>query len=575
MNHNIILSQHSKRITFLSILFVAVVTSLFVYKKSLWPLLSRSGFQSVSLFEYVSTDQNTHQSLSIVRGQAIQKNPVGQLFLSTKDKAWIGVPFLADKKSIVNLYLNTWSVEIARVEVQLIDATEQREYLIARDSSIRNQTFNLSGFIKNGHTYWVRIYPKTFDPNGMILVESIHLSSIPEIPSFPRIDLIFLICFLLVMFLSQREKTNQVWIVGTGLIVLSFSMRWSALGSTITFPLNGDGQDFFRLTQGFSWLSPFQTAFREPFFIWVQSIFGSLLGLTEFHFRIGSLLLSVALVGVLFVWLQRLTNNLWISGSGGLMMSLGHFFVFNGIRGERVELFVLMGLIFLILIQEKKRSLRYEFILGCVSALFSLTWLIGFIISSFIYGIKAFQDKVSYKNLLVYVIPLILFIGPHLMSQKKTYNDPLHSLNVHTNFYKNAKDTGTPSYGGEKTGLFSYILKEHGVGKLVWDTIKGYATLFFNPLSQMNRIFLGFHYTQFWSFILFPFLVIGILFSLWKRDLWIFVTLFCFLNISVAFLNQIRDPRLFLHAAPFFCFFLGTGIDKVRVEINKLRARAK
>ncbi|MDP2864832.1 MAG: hypothetical protein Q8O90_01145, partial [Elusimicrobiota bacterium] len=115
---------------------------------------------------------------------------------------------------------------------------------------------------------------------------------------------------------------------------------------------------------------------------------------------------------------------------------------------------------------------------------------------------------------------------------------------------------------GQWTSL-SYLFSGGAAPRLAVRTLKGYFHILCNPFNPFNRIFLNSHYSKHWNLLLFPFLWAGlwVFFSDAKKRAALLLGLL-FLNALPALHDQIREPRILFHAAPFFFVLCAAGIER-------------
>jgi len=471
------------------------------------------------------------------------------------------------KKAVMTLHVSIWSDGNAPMQLKLEDKTTGKITGLSRLRVLRDRDFNLTPFLDAGHQY--RIFTQGGTPHAPapVVIKEFSLLQIPGIPQFLRLDAIFWV-FLILWISSQaafvwRGKPN--FSDGADVLLLlivagAFSVRWTALGGSVGQSLEGDAVGYYSLVSQFNWRDPFATGIREPFYIWIQFIAGRLIGQTELTFRLVTVFFSTGAVFLTAHLARHLSGRKGIGLIASLLPAFGDFFIWNSIRGERSELYTFLLLLFFIgVIGVKSSNWKTESGLGLLTGIISLTWLIGLLscVLAYLWRWARLQAKIPSAVLFLALAGIIT--GPMLLHHGRVSGDPLQVLNAHALYYKNAVETGVPSYEGTKTSLVGVLFKR-GTGFGV-NFVKGYFDLFLNPLNLFNKIFLGFHYTQNWSLFLFPFLILGLGWTLFHRQWAPFYLLFCTLNLSAAFQDVVRDPRLFLQAAFFLAYFFAVGIS--------------
>lgn len=478
--------------------------------------------------------------------------------INTKRPTPFGIeaPFSFPARKMTTLHLSAWVLGPGSLSLLIENKTKGTAVPLSHRPVMRHVEFDLTPHLKVGDEYQVALSLEDSTESSACIVQEMAIKQMPRVSAFPRLDLLLIGLAAILLFLKKAPVTLLIFAV-------AFSSRWHALAGTVGHPLEGDAVGYYSLVHQFQLFHPFSTGIREPLYIWTQYLMSYLLGTSELVFRLTTALLSAGCVVLTFYLCAYLSKRTWAGVVAAALMSFGDFVVWNSTRGERGELYSFLLLLFcLALVRIKNVGWKSESLLGVLAGFVSLTWLIGGLTCFLAYICRWVCRKVQFRNALLFFTPLLLMILPHLHYQWKVSGDALHSLNAHTNFYKNASESGTPSYEGPHQSLIKYILVDQGPKK-IRQMFGGYIDLFFSPQNPFNKVFLGFHYTKKTSYLLFPFLMLGIILSIYERKAWIFLLLFSVLNISVAFIGEVRDPRLFLHSAFFFAYFFGVGVDGV------------
>jgi hypothetical protein len=461
-------------------------------------------------------------------------------------------------------HVSAWLSSAGSQRLVLVNQQTGQQRLLSRLPVLRHRHFDLTGYLNPNASYALQLRD-TAKP----VVEEFSIRQCRSLTFFPPLHWLCAGAFVLYMVawaLGGRRFTTRHWIALVTLV--GFCLRWNGLGAAFGAPLEGDATGYHQLASQFSWQQPLSTGYREPLYIWLLAAIQSLLGANEFYVQLLSTLLSTAIVPLTMLLILELCGDRLAACAGGLLVAIGDFCVFNATRGERSELFVFLLMAYFWLLLRSPKSFRSEIGLGIVGGLVGLTWLVGLVSVLIAYPYRWWREKLSRWQAVAFLLALAAVVFPHLFEQWRASGDPFHALNVHVNFYKNAAETGVPSYDGAKISWLSYLLSGH-LSALVSHTVRGYFDLLLNPMDAANRAFLGFHPTQAWSLALFPLLLIGIVTEIWKARYGIFWLLWATLNVMPGFLAEIRDPRLFLQVEPFFALFVGCGLTALASLVKK------
>ncbi|OVE76645.1 hypothetical protein BVX98_04975 [bacterium F11] len=603
------------------LLFVALMGILILTLRplsSLSLLFSREEAKFEFLYQYDPDKAEGDAQLSVVEGDHSSQKGVGQIQLNAYDGR-LEISLDPNRTHLTTLHVSAWSTTSSPLRLVLYNTTTDNHHLLMDRSVILHQSFELTPYLNKGHHYKLILRSALRSDSFSFALDEFVVQQSVNHPIFPRWDsfLTGLLLLIFILYTNPKKATfrirpvllgvvcgglllfkiNPLWdhfyqhwlLLGAlGLLVwyrqknksspfgylgshewvipvlaFGFSLRWNALGGVMGIPLEGDALGYYQLVSDFSWIHPLSTGIREPFYIWIQTLFSIIVGLKIFTFRFLALVFSVGIIGATYGLAFEISKKKFIAVMAALLMAFGNFSVHNAIRGERSELFLLILIFFLVFSLKLKKEPKNEWKLGILVGMLSLTWLIGLIPGVLVYGYRVYRLKIQPKYSLQFLIIVILFVLPHFLAQWATTGDPFTSINVHTKYYRNARLSADAPPAGENKSLFHFVFIEEGPS-LVVNVVKGYANLFLNPFNPFNKIFLGFHYTHYLSVFLYPFLLIGLLFSVLRREVEVFVLLFGVLNLSVGFLDQVRDPRLFLQAAPFVAYFFGVGVEVVK-----------
>lgn len=448
-------------------------------------------------------------------------------------------------------------------QIELVDLQTRKQIPLMRRPYVRHCNFDLTPYLNRTDSFVLQSRAVPTVRSAKILAEEFLVQRCETLPFFPPLASIVFGAFLvyLVGWLLGRRPMSDAHIMIL-ITLIGFSLRWNALGAAFSFPLEGDAIGYSQSAATFSWANPLATGLREPLYIWVLAATRLLAGPNELYVRLVTTLLSTGIVWLTCALIVTLTKNRLAMIVGGFLVALGNFAVFNAARGERSELFVFLLLFYFYALLRAPNNWKSEVLLAGLGTLVSLTWLIGGITVVLAY-LYRWKQSLSWRQALLFFALLLLLTAPHWVIEWINTGDPFHALNAHVNFYKNARETGVPSYNGPNTNWASYLFMGGHLGSWLRSVVMGYIDLFLNPTSPANHAFLGFHPSQPGSYGIFPLLLVGILMDFYRRRALALWLTFATVNITVSFLAEIRDPRLFLQVVPWFAYFVGRGVQEV------------
>ena len=353
-------------------------------------------------------------------------------------------------------------------------------------------------------------------------------------------------------------------------------LRWNEYLAAAGFPLAGDAGSYHLPALGLNLLHPFATGYREPFYIWLQKLWLLLLGPNEYQFRLLTVALSVGIIVLTYYLFSELSKNRAAGLLAAFFAAVNNYAVFSSALGERTEAYSLLLLFFCyFIVKPKKAGWAGELPAVLAGAALCLTWLIGGVGVFLVYLFRYIYLKTPAKRLLASAALLVLLLAPHLYYQHKVNGDMFYTLNKSVNYFRNSELYGEASNLGQRTSWADY-LGERGGLTIIKRTAGGYASIFFNPADSFNRIFMGFHYTQWYSWLVFPFYLAGLALAVKRGLVPLFGLLLCFTHAFPYNLNDIRDPRLLFFLAPFFAGFIALGFYAAgRLALRAATARWK
>lgn len=560
------MSAFRKRTTIFIAPLVCIIIFLFWPGPRLYQLFTLPSTSIENLFEFRAHDKLTNPALEQLQVEGFVKRQSGFLILDSEKNGFVALPFLADKPGLTTLHLSAGAEAGVQLGVALVDDTVKHTKVLLAPWDFHYQDLNLTPHLQPGHPYRIEIFSDSIKGQGRyFVVEEIVLRRAPAIPAWPRLDFfVFGMCALVLIgcFIAIHDKAISViqWVPLIFILVLAFSWRWKMLGASFGQALQGDATSYFDWARSFQFANPFAFGIREPGYIWLQVAWAHVVGWGQIQFRLLSVLASIGIIAATYVLSKAITGRHDAAFGAATALGVSRFLIWNAPRGERSEVFALMLLVYLIfLIKYHHPTFKQAVPLGILAGMVSLVWLIGLVSASLAYAALKIRAKKDFLGFAVFIGSALLIVGPHLAYEWRTTGDPLHAVNVHTNFYKNVRESGVPSQNGPRGNMGRYVLDQGP--KLIWQTAKGYFDLLINPQNEINKMMCG--YSDYRRFLFYPVLLLGLIVAARRGYSAIFLIFFATLNVSVAFLNNVFDPRLFLHATPFAAFFIGVGFSQI------------
>lgn len=516
---------------------------------------------TVSLINFYSEEPSTRSELSKAQGGGFTIHPVsGRLFV-VEPRAWLEFP-LAGDESLTTLHMSAWVESPGRMTLSLVNAITEEKIVLSRRRILLHRSFDLTPYLKKDLPMKLRL---EMEGLGEVLEFSVRRNSV--VPQFPPVHealawLLSVWILYCLWFKTPREAFGGFSLL-LALLVAGFWLRWNQLAPLSLHPLEGDALGYFDEASRLNWMHPFQSGTREPFYIMAQAMVLKCGGNAVLLFRVFTVLLSMALIPLTYFLTLRLFKDPMAALVSAGLMVFGDLLIFNSVRGERVELNAVLLLLFFIGMLRPRGRVRREAFLGLTGGLFCITWLAGLPTLGLMAIYRWRVARLPWKHVLAFAGGALLVLLPHFIDQWQRFGDPLQALNAHVNYYRGTAD------GVKETSWANYLLDKGGA-QVVVSTSRGYFNMLLNLFHPANKTLLGFHYSQWYSFILWPFLMGGLVISIQKKFWLPWLMMLATLHITPSHLDKIQDPRLFLHAAPWVAAFVGLGLS---TGVNRLKNR--
>ncbi|MCD6386101.1 glycosyltransferase family 39 protein [Candidatus Sumerlaeota bacterium] len=285
-----------------------------------------------------------------------------------------------------------------------------------------------------------------------------------------------------------------LWIVASAL-----DIRWEYLKEMVNKPLDPDAVTYISIARNMN--GPFDTDFREPFFMWGIKLFFILFGGTKINLRLYSIFVSLVTIWFTYLFAQRVTRSQTVGLLSAFILAQSHGYIFQNLRGLRLEtyLITIIPFIYVLLQRKKPADWKYCLLVGVLAGLNQLNNLsaMSFCILLILYF--AFRQKWKLWLIPVPIAVAMLITLPHLIHNKKQFNDAFYSSNIHARYYRNQEFKGQPGfptveevrkngYAGPPITTFEYFFKLHTLPQIIKRTLTGFKLLYFGNF-YVNNVF--------------------------------------------------------------------------------------
>ncbi|MBD3272147.1 MAG: hypothetical protein GF384_06385 [Elusimicrobia bacterium] len=565
-----------------------------------------------TVFSFTAETQKMIQNSGKLHTAQVRQSPSGTLYITGDQGGMLNIECKPTTNMLTTVGVDLFTVDDAQYILRIALPGKTDTTTITSQSMLRNHWFDVTEHIPDQIPYSLQIIK--LSAHGSVGVNRIDIKQIESANRLPDMPLmaaqilcLYLIASSIIMYYGSKRLSwifgsivcciflipgsehfigPWYWIMMSSailifrtthhshnntvantylwcmiIVLIGMVFRWEQLMAGMGQNLGGDASGYYRLMKNFSWIKPLHTGVREPLYVWVQKIGSMLFGQNPYQFRLTGLILSISIIPLTFGFGFLCTRQNIIGLVSAAAISFNNYAIFSSVRGERLELFMVLMFGWILMVfgssQPKRLSPLHHALLG---ALLCLTWMFGIIGVVAVYAFVIWRKKIPVKHAIFFYGALCCFLVPFFMHQLTNYGDPLAALNVHAVFYHTAETTGSASYEAEQLSWFSYVFRKHSLWSLLSRTLRNYAILFFHPFNRFNKIFMGFHYTVWYSSIIFPFYLIGFFREIMRKNYIPFIVAAGFLHAAPFWLSYFYDPRLLFFIAPVFSVFIGSGI---------------
>lgn len=423
---------------------------------------------------------------------------------------------------------------------------------LIENTPLRNRALNFQDKVKGLRSFSVR-----FEGSGAILSEVRFFQPLEKGGQAKGL-LLALFCLALVfargLALRKYHTAALALITAAGLL-----LRWTALYNYWDVPLEGDAGSYWNYARSLKLANPFANGTREPVFVWLVRFANTLFGDSQRSSRFLTLIFSCSVIPMTWLLAKRLELGALACLAAAGLAALNPFSVFMSVQGYQLEFFTFLILLFSALWLRGGLGAA-----GAVGAVLILTRIQAAAAVLPLAALAAWRLRGTPLKVLPYFLPPLIALGILVASAKVNTGSFTGTLDHAARAHTAIDRTGDPAQlkGTEDVTLGKYLFSGGALPRLAVKTAEGYFQVLCNPFDPFNRIFLNSHYSRHWNLLLFPFLWVGlwVFFSDAKKRAALLLGLL-FLSALPALHDQIREPRILFHAAPFFFVLCAAGLE--------------
>lgn len=379
------------------------------------------------------------------------------------------------------------------------------------------------------------------------------------------------------------------WFALAGIFVWGLSRRIVAFAHVVDQVLESDVVGYREIARAAT--SPYDTHFREPLWIWMNTGWLTVVGWDAPQVRILSLIMSLIMVAVAYKVFRDYTGRPLIGGLVAVLLFMNPYLIRLSVRGFREEAYAatVLAVVYFALVPTPALSLRVQVVgLALAGAAMQLLRFNSYAMVLPLLLLWAWR-KAEGKRILA-AIPILFILAvsiPHVLHNDKVYGDPLYSINMHVSWYRNyefsvakgAPCEGCPSreeyfvtpYAGPPVTPFQYLFGMHSLGEIAITTLKGYWTIYLTP-TEWFAVQTGTRSLAGYALYL---LGLGLVLASRYREM---VVLIMLLANFLPFLSTYNmEARIAVYTVPFVTFILAYGLvwtfDKILERGTSVGAR--
>lgn len=299
--------------------------------------------------------------------------------------------------------------------------------------------------------------------------------------------------------LTGKRVVPWVGFALAGIFAWGLSRRIVAFAHVVDQVLESDVVGYREIARGAA--SPYDTHFREPLWIWINTGWLTVVGWDAPQVRILSLIMSLIMVGAAYKVFRDYTGRPLIGGLVAVLLFMNPYLIRLSVRGFREEAYTaaLLALVYFVLVPTPKMSPRSQAIglalAGAAVQLLRFNSYVFLVPLLLVWAWKKANGRWGYVA--VPVLFILAVSAPHIVHNYQAYGDPLYSVNMLVSWFRNYEFSvakglpceGCPSgeeyfvtsYAGPPVTPFQYLFGMHSLGELAVTTLKGYWKIYLAP----------------------------------------------------------------------------------------------
>jgi hypothetical protein len=361
-----------------------------------------------------------------------------------------------------------------------------------------------------------------------------------------------------------------------GILAWAGSLRLEQLVQVSGLPLEGDAIYFRHLAEAMR--SPYDTAWREPLWVWMVKGLTWAGGDSMVSLRVLTVALSLLVIYSAYKLFSDYTRQPFVGLVVALLLSLNPYLIRMSARGMREEAYMILILWFIYFVfvlndgmSKAGRALGLAFTGAGILLVRLHGWI--FVIPLLLVGSWKYALKTGWRRWLQLALTLtfvVVAVAPYVLNMYRTYGDPFYGMTLPAIWSRNyefvvIKQVGCPgcptpdelaenSFAGSSLSLHEYIFGMHTFRELVDGLIQGYLSLYLLP----TKLFAVQSGMDSWPAYLVYLLGLALVLRGSYREMLAVVVLL--INGLPLLMTLEHEPRVGIHTAPFVAFVLALGL---------------
>lgn len=361
-----------------------------------------------------------------------------------------------------------------------------------------------------------------------------------------------------------------------GILAWGGSLRLEHLVQVSGLPLEPDADYFWHLADVMR--TPYDTAWREPLWVWVVKGLMWLGGTATLSLRLLTIALSLLVVYSAYKLFSDYTRHPFVGLLAALVLTLNPYLVRMSVRGMREEAYMILilWLVYFVCVRHAGLSKAWRAVgLALAGAGILLVRMHGwiFVMPLLLVGSWKHALGTGWRRVLQLALALafvVLTVAPHVLTMYRAYGDPFYSMTLPAIWSRNyefvaIKHVGcagcpTPEefaengFAGSSLSIQEYIWGMHTFQEVVGGLMQGYVYLYLLPTD----LFAFQSGTNSWpAYLVYLLGLVLVLRGAYREMLAVVVVL---INGLPLLMTLGHEPRVGIHTAPFVAFVLALGL---------------